>query len=343
MKAVYLETHGGTEVLKYGDLPRPPLPPNSVLVHLKYSALNHLDIWVRKGIPGLKLSYPHILGGDGAGVVEAIGAQVKGIKPGDEVIVHPSQSCGHCAHCTSGIESLCEEYKILGEHLSGTNAEYVAVPETSVFIKPAQLSMKDASGIGLVFTTAWQMLVGRAQLQKGQTVMVHAAGSGVSLAGIQIAKLLGAEVVATSRSDEKLQVAKSCGAKHLINTGSQDFLKEVRKITGKGVDVVFDHVGKDFWEKNIKSLKSGGVLVTCGATSGFEAITDLRHVFYRQLQILGSTMGSRRDFPGILKHFESGEFRPVIDKEFPLSDAINAHQHMEEGRQVGKILLNVSG
>lgn len=344
MKAVYLTSHGGVEVLKYGDVPTPTVPPQSsfVLVKLKYASLNHLDVWVRKGLPGLKLAYPHILGGDGAGIVEVVGSLVSKFKAGDEVIVHPSQSCEKCEHCLHGIESLCEQYRILGEHLSGTNAEYVCVPETSLFPKPRELSFPQAASVGLVFTTAWQMLVGRAKIKEGQSVLVHAAGSGVSLAGIQIAKLFGAQVIATSRSKAKLEMARQLGATLLIDTQTQDFAKEIRQTFPRGVDIVFDHVGKNFWEKNIKILKSGGVLVTCGATTGHEAMTDLRHLFYRQLQLLGSTMGSRRDFPQILSHLISGKLVPFIDEEFGLGETAKAHLYLEEGRQTGKVLLKIS-
>lgn len=341
MKAAYLETHGGTEVLKYGEVPTPVPKPHEVLVRLKYSSLNHLDIWVRKGLP-IKLSYPHILGGDGAGIVEKVGEEVTRTKVGEAVIVHPSESCDHCAHCLMGIESLCEEYKILGENIAGTNAEYVCVPETSIFPKPTNLSFSEAASVGLVFTTAWQMLVERAHVKADQTVLVHASGSGVSLAGIQIATLFGAEVIATSRSKDKLKVAEKFGAKHLIDTESEDFSKVVRKISPKGIDIIFDHVGKVFWERNIKCLKSGGALVTCGATSGHEAVTDLRHVFFRQLRILGSTMGNRRDFPKILGHLETGKLKSFVDREFSLSKTAQAHQYMEEGRQVGKVVLKIS-
>lgn len=342
MKAVFLTSHGGTEVLQYGEVPTPSVGPGQVRVRLKYSSLNHLDIWVRKGLPGLKLEYPHILGGDGAGIVDSVAPDVKEFKVGDEVIVHPSQSCGVCEHCRSGIESLCEFYKILGENIRGTNAEYVVAPKQSVFRKPTTLTMPEAASIGLVFTTAWQMLVERAVVRKNDQVLVHAAGSGVSLAGIQIAKLFGAEVIATSRSDAKLEYAKKLGADFVLNPQKEDFAKAVKKIAPKGVDTVFDHVGKEYWEKNIKCLKSGGALVTCGATSGYDAVTDLRHVFFRQLRILGSTMGSRRDFGRILQCFEKKELHPFVDKEFPLIQTADAHHYMESGSQLGKVVLTIT-
>lgn len=293
-------------------------------------------------MPGLKLPFPHILGGDASGTVERVGKNVTSVKVGDEVIVHPGLSCGHCEKCKKDWESLCSQYQILGEHLSGTHAEFVKVPEANLFQKPKALSFEAAASIGLVFTTAWQMLVRRAQVQAGHLVLVHAAGSGVSAAGIQIAKLFGAKVIATSSSDEKLKKAQELGAEHLINVKKEDFYESVKKISKPGVDIVFDHVGESFWEKNIKLTKSGGVLVTCGATSGFEGKTDLRHVFYRQISLLGSTMGSKKDFPTILSHCEKGNLKASVDKIFPLSEGKEAQKYLEAGNQFGKVLLKTT-
>jgi len=344
MKAAFLKSHGGPEVIEYGELPgsdvKGPQPKaREVVVRVAFGALNHLDVWVRKGLPFLKLSYPHVLGGDAAGVVEKVGSEVTRVKVGDEVIVHPGLSCGGCEACLSGWETLCPSYKILGEHVSGTHAERVAVPEVNLFPKPSGISFEEAASIALVFTTAWQMVVRRANVQPGERVLVHGAGSGVSTAAIQIAKLYGATVFVTSGSDEKLEAARRLGADGLLNYRKVDFATEIKKLVPKGVDIVLDHIGQDFWEKNIRCLKWGGRLVTCGATSGHAAVTDLRHLFFRQLSLLGSTMGSKADFPRILGLIADGRLKAVVDKVFPLSEAAEAHRYLERQSQFGKVLV----
>jgi len=341
MLASYLESHGGIEVLKVGHLPNPEPGPREVRVRIKAAALNHLEIWVRKGLPNLKLKYPHILGGDAAGVVDALGSDVHGVRVGSEVIVHPGINCGKCAQCTSGWESLCAEYQILGEHISGTHAEYVVVPESNVFYKPSNLSFEEAASIPLVFTTAWQMLVRRAKVQKDQWVLVHSIGSGVSSAGIQIAKLFGAKTVATGSGETKADFAKHLGADHYLDYSKADWAKSARSIAPNGFDVIFDHTGEKFWESNIKLTKSGGTLVLCGATSGPMGTTDLRHVFFRQIGILGSTMGNKTDFTYILEWIAKGKLKPVVGKVFPLSLAHEAQKYMEARAQLGKIILSM--
>jgi NADPH:quinone reductase-like Zn-dependent oxidoreductase len=340
MKATFLSRHGGPDVVTYGDLPDPVAGVGEVIVRLRAASINHLDLWVREGMPGLKLAFPHVLGGDGAGVVESVGMGVTDWKVGAEVIVHPGLGCGHCAQCLGGWESLCASYQILGEHVSGTHAQKVKVPAANLFAKPLGLSFDEAAAIGLVFTTAWQMLVRRAQVQPAEVVLVHAAGSGVGSAGIQIAKLLGATVIATAGSDTKLELAKKLGADFTINYSNQDWVAEVRKISPGGCDVVFDHLGKDFWRGNIKAVRNGGRLTLCGATTGWEAETDLRHVFYRQIQILGSTMGSKADFPRILKLVADGKLKAVVGKVFPLSQSRAALEFLSGRRQFGKVILH---
>jgi len=298
MQAAFLTRHGGPEVIEVGELPRPQMGSQDVLVRIRFAALNHLDLWVREGLPHLKLTYPHILGGDASGTVEMVGKEVTTIKPGDEVLVHPGLSCRACSACLSGWESLCPQYRILGEHLSGTNAEYVCVPYCNVFPKPPMISFEEAAAIPLVFTTAWQMLVKRAKVKPGDLVLIHGAGSGVSSAAIQIAALYGAEIVVTSSQDQKLAEAKRLGAHHTINYRNQDFLAEVKKIAKRGVDIVIDHVGKDFWEKNIRVLKWGGCLVTCGATSGAVTETDLRHLFFSPIESSRFNHGIEGRLPG---------------------------------------------
>lgn len=246
-----------------------------------------------------------------------------------------------CERCLAGWESLCPEYKILGEHVNGTAAEFVSVPEVNLFAKPKNISFDEAAAIPLVFTTAWQMVARRVTLKPGDWVVVHAAGSGVSSAAIQIARLFKARVLATAGSEPKLQHAKKLGAEVALNYKTEDFLPPVKKLTdGRGVAAIFDHTGKDLWEKNIKALAAGGSLVTCGATSGGEAVTPLAHVFYRQLSILGSTMGSKLDFPKILEYVASGQLKATVDKCFKLGQVGDAMRKLENREVIGKILLD---
>jgi NADPH:quinone reductase-like Zn-dependent oxidoreductase len=340
MKAVAIRAHGGPEVVNVEDLPDPKPGPGQVVVAVKAAALNHLDIWVRKGWPGLKLAWPHVLGSDVAGVVEAVGVGVEGVKAGDEVVVNPSLGCGRCERCLAGQENLCRKFSILGEHVSGGMAEKFAVSARNVLPKPSNLSFEEAAAVPLTFMTAWHALVARAQLRLGETVLVHAAGSGVGVAAVQIAKLLGASVIATAGSDAKLEKAKALGADHLVNYEKQDFAAEVRKLTErKGVEVVFEHVGKTTWEKSLLAAGIGGRIVTVGATTGYDPPTDLRHVFFRQLSILGSTMGTAGDLVEVLRFVGEGRLRPVVDRVLPLSEARAAQGLLSDRAQFGKIVL----
>ena len=336
MKAAYIERHGGPNVLKVGELPDPKVPEGHALVRIKAASLNHLDIWVRRGLPGLPVQFPHVLGCDASGIVESS----KNFSVGEKVIVHPGLSCGECEPCLRGIESLCRSYKILGEHVSGLQCEYVAVPEQNLFKKPEDLSFEEAAAMPLVFTTAYQM-VEQGQVRPGSVVLVHAAGSGVSSAAIQLAKLRGAEVIATAGVDEKLEKAKALGADHVLNYRKQDFVAESKRISKKGVDVVLDHVGAATWEGNIRAVTWGGRIVICGATTGKDGITDLAHLFYRQIHLIGSTMGSKRDFPKILEGFEEGKLKAVVGETFPLKDIGEAHKRLESRSIFGKIVLEV--
>lgn len=343
MLASFICRHGEADVVEYGELPEPALENNGrVRVRLKYAALNHLDIWVRKGLPGVKLTFPHIFSGDASGVVDAVSVGVTHVKPGDEVIVHPGVSCLRCERCLSGWETLCEDYEILGERVTGLAAQKAVVPAANVFLKPAGLSLRDAAAIPLVFTTAWQMIVHRAKVMPGDTVLVHAAGSGVSSAAIQIARLFGARVITTAGSNKKLELARSLGADLAINYRTDDFLKAAKSATsGAGVDVILDHTGVDNWEKNIRALRWGGRLVLCGSSSGPEVKLDLRQVFFRQLEILGSTMGSKSDFPRLLRLFDEGRLKALVDRVFPLSQAAEAQRYLEGREQFGKVLLEI--
>jgi NADPH:quinone reductase-like Zn-dependent oxidoreductase len=335
-----MRSHGGPEVLRLEELPDAVDGPGLVLVRVEAVALNHLDIWVRQGWPGLKLAFPHVLGSDVAGVVEAVGPGVTGIRSGDQVLVNPGLSCGRCRECLSGRDNLCRGYAILGEHVPGGYAEQLAVPAQNIVPKPPGLSFEEAACVPLVFLTAWHAIVARADLRPGETILVHAGGSGVGSAAIQIAKLLGARVLTTAGTDEKCEKALKLGADHAINYEKEDFLAAVKKITDKrGADVVFEHVGKFTWEKSILALTGGGRVVTVGATTGYDPPTDLRHVFYRQLSVLGSTMGSKGELLEVLKFVEQGRLRPILDRVVPLADAAKAQVLLADRAQFGKVVL----
>ena len=344
MKAVVFHQHGGPEVLEYTERPDPSINAGQVLVEVKACALNHLDVWARKGLPGIHIPLPHIPGNDIAGVVRAVGELVTWVKPGDEVMLHPGVSCGHCNECLAGRDNLCREYKILGYLVDGGYAEFVAAPGVNVIPKPKKLSWEEAAALPLVTVTAWHMLVTRANLQPGEDVLVHAAGSGVGSVAIQIAKLRGARVIATASSEAKLAKARELGADDVLNYSKAEWPKEVRALTGKkGVDVVFEHTGAATWPGSIASLKTNGRLVTCGATSGYDAQTDIRQVFYRHLTILGSFMGSKAELLEAMKFIESGKIRAVVDRVLPLSEARRAHELMEDRAQFGKVVLQIRG
>ena len=342
MKAVVFHQHGGPEVLEYTERPDPSINANEVLVAVKACALNHLDVWARAGLPGIQIPLPHILGNDIAGVVREAGELVTWVKPGDEVMLHPGVSCGHCNECLSGRDNLCREYAILGYLRDGGYAELVAAPGVNVIPKPKNLSWEEAAALPLVSVTAWHMLATRANVQAGEDVLIHAAGSGVGSVGIQIAKLRGARVIATAGSDAKLEKAKELGADEVLNYSNDNWPKEVRRLTNKkGVDVVFEHTGAATWSGSIASLKTNGRLVTCGATSGYAAQTDIRQVFYRHLTILGSFMGSKAELLEAMKFVENGKIRAVVDQALPLAEARRAHELMEDRAQFGKLVLAV--
>ena len=340
MKAVIFKQHGGPEVLEFADAPDPKPRANEVLIEVKACALNHLDIFVRNGLPGIEIPLPHILGNDIAGVVREVGELVTWVKADDEVMVQPGLSCGHCDACLSGRDNLCREYDMIGYRRNGGYAQFVSVPGVNVFPKPANISWEEAAALPLVTVTAWHMLVGRANIRPGEDVLVHAAGSGVGSVAIQIAKLHGARVITTASSDEKLAKARELGADETINYTRDDWPKEVKRLTERrGVDVVFEHTGSETWPGSISSLKNNGRLVTCGATSGFDARTDLRQVFYRHLTILGSFMGSKAELLEAMKFVRQGKIRGVVDRVLPLSEAKQAHELLESRGQFGKVVL----
>jgi len=340
MRAVVIEQHGGPEALRILDRPDPEPGPGEARVRVRATALNHLDLWVRKGVPGVRYPLPIIPGCDGSGVVDALGPGVDGIETGSACVLAPGVSCGSCEECARGDDQLCRRYGILGEHRDGTCADFVVVPARNVIAKPANLSFEEAAAIPLVFLTAWHLLTRRANLRPGETVLVHAAGSGVSSAAIQIAVLLGARVFATAGSDAKLEKARELGVEEGINYRTRDFADEVKRLTGRrGVDVIVDHVGEEIWDANIRSLARGGRLVLCGNTSGTRGVTSLPHLFFKSLSLLGSTMGSRSEVHEVLRLMERDELAPVIDRVLPLSEVAEGHRVLEAREAFGKVVL----
>lgn len=341
MRAAVIREHGGPDVLRMEDVPEPRIRPDQILVDVRACALNHLDTWVRRGIPGMTFAMPHVLGNDIAGVVREVGPLVRNVAPGDAVLLAPGVSCGACPQCLSGDDNLCASYDILGYGIDGGYAEHVAAPARNAHPIPAGLDFEQAASIPLTFLTAWHMLVGRARVKAGEDVLVLAAGSGVGVAAIQIAKLIGARVIATASTDEKLERARGLGADETVNYEAHaDFHKAVRRLTdGKGVEVVVEHVGAATWERSVASLARNGRLVTCGATTGYAAAIDLRHLFYKHLTLNGSFMGRHAEFVELLPFFEDGRLRPVVDRALPLDEAAEAHRLMGDRAQFGKLVL----
>jgi NADPH:quinone reductase-like Zn-dependent oxidoreductase len=340
MKAVRFHEHGGLEVLKYEDAPEPVIQPTEVLVKVKACALNHLDLWMRTGVRAWKLPMPHIVGSDISGEVAQVGALVTNAKPGDRVLLAPGISCGQCDACWKGLDSACRSFTIFGVVMDGGYAEYVKSPAVNVIPIPGDLSFEEAASVPLVFLTAWHMLLGRARLQPGEDVLVVGAGSGVGIAAIQVAKLVGCRVIATAGNDEKLAKARELGADEGINHTRQSIAEEVARMTGKrGVDVIVEHVGQAVWEDCFNSLATYGRLVTCGTTTGGEVKLSVQALFGRQRSILGSYMGGKGELMEVLKLIGQRKLKPVIDSVFPLAEAREAQRKMESRDFFGKILL----
>ena len=339
MKAVRIHEFGGPEVLRYEDVPDPQPRKDQVLIRVKACALNHLDIWVRKGLPGVSL--PHIPGSDIAGEIVSVGEYVAGFTPGQGVLLAPMHFCNRCAKCVAGLQNQCREFTVLGNGVDGGYCELIAVPAVNVIPIPDSLHFDHAASLPLVFLTAWHMLVGRAGIRLGHTVLVLGAGSGVGIAAIQIAKMFHARVITTAGDEKKLEKARALGADYGINHYQQKISQEVRKITNKeGVDIVVEHVGVATWEESMKSLKPGGTIVTCGATTGPNVAFDLRFLFSRQLNLLGSYMGTMGELHDVLSHVFAGRLKPVVDRVFPLKDARAAHEYLEASQMFGKVVLN---
>ena len=340
MKVARIHQHGGPEVLVYEDVAEPKIKANQVLIRVRACALNHLDLFVRAGIPGMKFAMPHVLGSDIAGEVVEVGELCERVKPGWRVLLAPGVSCRQCEQCLSGKDNFCRKFTNLGYGVDGGNTELLAVSEYSVIQIPDDMSFQDAAATPLVFLTAWHMLMGRARLQAGEDVLVLSASSGVGTAAIQIAKLFHCRVIATAGGERKLAKARELGADHVIDHYQQDISAEVRKFTGKrGVDVVVEHVGVATWQKSLESLAPGGRLITCGATTGYDARVDLRFLFSKQWSLLGSFMGSLGELHQVLKFVFRKQLHPVVDRVFPLSEIAEAHRYLENKEQFGKVIV----
>jgi NADPH:quinone reductase-like Zn-dependent oxidoreductase len=329
MKAVRVHQPGGPEAIRYEDVPDPAPGPGEVLLEVRAASVNHLDVWVRKGLPGVR--YPRILGCDAAGVVAGTGRRV---------LLNPATSCGSCEFCASGEKPLCVRYALWGEHRDGTQCGLLAVPEGNLIPLPDALSFEEAAAAPLVFLTAWRMLFTKGRLRPGEDVLIWGAGAGVGTACVQFAKLAGARVLAAASTEEKCERLRGLGADVVLHSRSEDVVARVKELTGKrGVDLVVDYVGKETWTRSLQCLRRGGRLVTCGATSGHDPAEDLRHVFYRQLEIRGSTMGNDKELAEALRLLFAGRVRPVIDRVFPLRDAAEAHRRLESRASFGKLVL----
>ena len=344
MRALTLTALGGIEHLAAGEVPDPEITaPDEIRVRIRTAALNHLDVFVAHGLPKFSLPLPHVVGSDGAGVVESVGSAVEDLKPGDRVMLDPGVSCGDCDACRRGDHPLCERYSILGEHRQGTVAEYVVIPASNAARVPDDMTWPEAAAFPLSTLTAWRMLTTRARLAAGEAVLIWGAGGGVAQAAIQVARHLGAVVIATSSTGPKLELARSLGADHVVNHATDDVVAEVKRITGRrGAQVVVDSVGAKTWQLSQRCLARGGRLVTCGATSGPLVEIDVRRLFWHQWSLLGSTMGSRREFQEIVALAHAGKLRPHVDRVLPLASAMEAFRLLSEGAQSGKLVIEVS-
>lgn len=339
MRAVYFEAHGGPEVLKIGERPDPSPGPGEVRVRIRAAALNHLDVFVRNGLENVRVPLPQIPGADGAGTVDALGERVEGFAPGERVLIQPGLYCGTCEYCRGGEQSLCVKFKLLGEHASGTFAELVVVPARNVFRFPEAVTFEKAAAFPLVYQTAWRMIVGRAALRAGETVLIHGVGGGVGWAALEIARLCGAEVFVTSSEESKLAAARAAGAAQAWSS-RDDVARRVSEATDRrGCDVVVDCVGDATWMISLRSAAKGGRVVTCGATSGPNPREELRLIFWKQISILGSTMANDREFRAAAAAVFSGRLDPRIDSVHRFDDVAAAYARMESGRQFGKIVL----
>ena len=341
MKAVVFYENGGIDKLKHVDMEKPKISPYEVLVKVKACALNHLDIWVRQGL-GIEIPMPHISGSDIAGEIAEVGMEVKNFRPGDKVLVAPGIRCRKCVCCITSNDSMCNNFKIMGFQVQGGYAEFAKAHVDNIIPISNKYSFEEWAAIPLVFLTAWHMLVTRGQLKPGENVLIHAAGSGIGSAAIQIAHLTGARVITTARGKEKLEKAKKLGADEVIDYSKEDYAEKIRSLTNnKGADLIFEHIGPDTWEKNLQCLTKGGRMVVCGATSGPKVTMEIRFLFMKQHSIIGCYMGGKKELLDVLNLVELGKLKPVVDSVFPLNDAASAQQKMLNRGNFGKIVLKI--
>lgn len=342
MKAATIQSHGSTDEISIQDVPAPAPSDDEVLLEVEAAAVNHLDLFVCQGMPGLSLEFPHILGSDAVGTVVDQGENVDRWSEGDRVVINPGLSCGTCRHCQGGEHSLCESFHLIGEHRDGTFAERVTVPEQNCEKVPAFLEPEEAASFSLVFVTAWRMLMTRGDLQPGETVLIHGIGGGVSQAALKIASSMSCECIVTSSSEEKLRKARDLGASRMIQYTTEDVAERVEDFTeGRGVDLVVENVGKATWNTSQKCVRKGGRIVTCGATTGFDPATNINRIFWKQINILGSTMGSHSDYRGVLDWMNVSRRTPEIDRVYSLEEVSEAEKRLEAGDQFGKIVIDI--
>ncbi|MBN1408747.1 MAG: zinc-binding dehydrogenase [Calditrichaceae bacterium] len=341
MKAIRIHRHGNVDVLQIDEIEKPIPKADEILIRMSAAALNHLDIWVRKGLPGVPL--PIILGSDGVGIIEAIGKNVSGrynFSIGDEVVIAPLRFCGHCENCKNGKENLCSEFGILGESRDGLMAEYVSIPAQSIVKKPIGINLYEAAAYPLTAITAYHMLVEKAQIKKKDWVLIYGASSGVGIMAIQIAKAMGAKIITTVGTGAKHKMAQKLGADLIINYKKESISRLVRSVTnGEGADIIIEHTGANTWSESLRSLKRGGKVIICGATTGPIVKIDLRALFIKHQQLIGSTMGTLQDLRDVNELIETGRIIPIIDRIFDYSEIKTAHQRLEQGKQFGKIVI----
>lgn len=340
MKAAFFRRHGGPEVLEVGEAPEPVVAAGTVVVRVHAVSVNHLDLWTRRGLPGLDLEMPHIVGSDAAGIVEAVGPDVPGWAPGDHVVINAGLSCGICDFCQAGDEALCRRFRVLGEHVPGAAAELVRVPAPNLFRLPDDYPFEQAAAASLVFQTAWRGLASRGRLEADETLLVTGASGGVATAGVQIGRHLGARVIAITSGSENVRRVGELGADVVIDRLAEDVDARVDEATaGRGVDVVLDSVGEATWRTLMRALGPGGRVVVYGATTGPKVSLHLAHLFWKQLSVIGTTMSSRREFEEVMSLVVAGELQPVVDEVLPLEQIRDAHERLESGNVFGKLVL----